>query len=328
MIMDSPLRPPSPPPDRWLHRYAVAVVGATVLLVTAGGLVTSTGSGLAVPDWPLSYGMVFPPMVGGILYEHGHRMVAAAVGLLTIGLAGWLARREPRRWVRRLGLAALGAVVAQGLLGGITVLLLLPHPVSIAHACLAQTFLCLVVTIAVVTSGSWMAAGGRRPAPPSRLPALAALTTAAVFAQLILGAVVRHTGSGLAIPDFPLALGRLVPPLASTAVAVHFAHRVAALVVAALVAATAVQALGHHRRERALAGPALLLAALAGLQILLGALAVWTRLAVVPATAHVTTGAVLLGTSLTLALMARRLVARPGRAAAQPYLAASQPAAG
>ena len=92
--------------DLWRHRYAAACAGATVLLLAAGGLVTSTGSGLAVPDWPLSFGTVFPPMTGGVLFEHGHRLVAAAVGLMTVVLAGWFGRRERRDWVRRLAYVA------------------------------------------------------------------------------------------------------------------------------------------------------------------------------------------------------------------------------
>src|SRR5213079_182823 len=110
----------------WLRNFTKFVAAATLFLIFAGAMVTSTGSGLAVPDWPLSYGRLMPPMVGGIFYEHGHRMVATTVGLLTIGLVIWLTRREPRAWVRRLGWAALAAVVAQGVLGGLTVIFLLP----------------------------------------------------------------------------------------------------------------------------------------------------------------------------------------------------------
>jgi cytochrome c oxidase assembly protein subunit 15 len=139
----------------WLHRYAKLVSASTVLLIVAGGLVTSTGSGLSVPDWPTSYGwsmFTFPlrHMVGGIFYEHGHRLIASTVGFLTIILAVWIWRVEPRRWVRTLGFAALGSVILQGLLGGITVLLFLPTAVSTAHAGLAQIFFCLTVAIALV----------------------------------------------------------------------------------------------------------------------------------------------------------------------------------
>ena len=129
-----------------IRRLAKITVTATVLLILAGSLVTSTGSGLAVPDWPLSYGTLFPPMVGGVLYEHGHRMVAAFVAALTALLAVWIGIADVRRWVRLVGFAALGAVIAQALLGGITVLLFLPTPVSMLHALLAQSFLLLVTT--------------------------------------------------------------------------------------------------------------------------------------------------------------------------------------
>ncbi|PYT08226.1 MAG: hypothetical protein DMF49_05865, partial [Acidobacteria bacterium] len=179
---------------------------ATFLLIIAGGLVTSTGSGLAVPDWPLSYGGLFPPMVGGIFYEHGHRMVAGVVAVLMTILAIWLMAREQRVWVRRLGLAALAVIIAQAVLGGITVLFMLPTAVSVAHACLAQTFFCLTVTLALVTSRGWKAAesgyegtaaGGRAArretaATQSGLVALGTLTTSAVFSQLAIGALMRH----------------------------------------------------------------------------------------------------------------------------------------
>src|SRR5262245_56796533 len=107
----------APETGMWMHRYAVFVAVCTALLVFAGGLVTSTGSALSVPDWPLSYGMLLPPMVGNVRFEHGHRMLAGSVGMLTLGLAAWLLLREPRRAVRRLGLLAVAAVILQGVLG-------------------------------------------------------------------------------------------------------------------------------------------------------------------------------------------------------------------
>jgi len=280
-----------------LHRFAVATAIATVFLIFAGGLVTSTESGLSVPDWPLSYGRLMPPMVGGIFYEHGHRMVATTVGLLTVILAVWLGRREPRAWVRRLGYGALAAVVAQGVLGGLTVLLLLPTAVSVAHACLAQTFFCLIVAIAVVTSPGWRFA---RHAPGGGLARIGAATVAVIFLQLLLGAVMRHTKAGLAIPDFPLALGRIVPPLQSSAVAIAFAHRATALLVAACVALCAIRAFASGRPG--LKKASLLLAALAAVQIALGAFTVISKKAVPVTTAHVATGALLLATALTFTL--------------------------
>src|SRR6266568_18458 len=144
-----------------LHRFATFVAGCTVLLVLAGSLVTSTGSGLSVPDWPTSYGwnlFTFPPSkwVGGILYEHGHRLIASGVGLLTIVLAIWIWFSDSRRWLRWFGVGALGAVVAQGVLGGLTVLFFLPAAVSTAHAGLAEIYFCMTVAIGLFTSPGWM----------------------------------------------------------------------------------------------------------------------------------------------------------------------------
>src|SRR5437899_11383751 len=151
-------------PSRGIHRLAAATATATFVLLFVGGLVTSTGSGLAVPDWPLSFGQVFPPRVGGVLFEHGHRLVATLVGCLTLLLALWLAIGEPRPMVRATGLLALFAVVLQGILGGVTVLYKLPLAVSVTHACLAQAFFCVAVAFALVT-------GPRRDPPPAPLSA-------------------------------------------------------------------------------------------------------------------------------------------------------------
>jgi cytochrome c oxidase assembly protein subunit 15 len=303
-------------PPRFLHAFAVLVAAATLALIVAGGLVTSTESGLSVPDWPTTYGhnmFTFPlsKMVGGIRFEHTHRLIASAVGMLTIVLAVWLARREERRWVRRLGYLALATVVAQGILGGITVLYLLPTPVSVAHGCLAQIFFCLTITIAVVTSPRW------REAPPSSLAAafrrtrvarVTALTAGAVFLQLLVGAVMRHTKAGLAIPDFPLSLGRIVPPLDSFPVAIAFAHRIGALLVATCVALSAVRAFrsGRPGLEKA----ALCLSILVVVQIALGAMTVLSGKSVLVTTAHVATGALLLGSTVALSLGALALERR------------------
>ena len=295
-------------PGRLLHRFAVFTAGATLLLIAAGGLVTSTDSGLSVPDWPTSYGwnmFTFPVSrwVGGIRFEHVHRLIASTVGFLTILLAIGLARWEPRRWVRRLGYFALAAVVAQGLLGGLTVLLMLPPAVSIAHACLAQTFFCLVVAIAVVTSPRWKDASPEslrsafRHDPVARITAV---TVGAIFLQLLLGAVMRHTHAGLSIPDFPLAMGRLIPPLTSFPVAIHFAHRVGAVVVAVLMGVCLWRALRSGRHG--LVKMAMSLAMLVSVQITLGGLTVLTHKSVIVTTAHVAVGALLLASTLALSL--------------------------
>jgi cytochrome c oxidase assembly protein subunit 15 len=307
----------------WVHRFAVVTAGATLVLIFVGALVTSTGSGLAVPDWPLSFGQVFPPMVGGVLFEHGHRLVAACVGLLTVTLMVLLTHREPRAWVRWLARGAVLAVLLQGTLGGVTVLFRLPLAVSVTHACLAQAFLCLVVALAVCTAPGWQ----ERPASRVEqkqpgLRVLAAITAGMVYLQLILGALMRHTGAGLAIPDFPLAFGRLVPPLDSAAVVLHFVHRLGALAVALCVGWTVTRILSRYRAERRLLRPALLLVGLVLLQLILGALTIWTRRAVLPMTAHVAVGAAVLATSVVVMLRAARLIAAPAGVSGQGFLSA------
>jgi cytochrome c oxidase assembly protein subunit 15 len=296
----------------WLHRYAKLVAASTVLLIAAGGMVTSTGSGLSVPDWPNTYGwfMFSFPMdkwVGGIFYEHSHRLIASTVGFLTVILAIWTWRVETRAWVRWLGVAALGAVILQGVLGGITVLLRLPAPVSIGHAALAQLFFCITLTLAAVTSRSWTA-----PHPAlndATLRRLATATTLIVYIQILLGATMRHTGAGMAIPTFPLAFGHLLPPVWTTAIAIHFAHRLGALVVVAAIAATTAHVWWHHRGRGEFVRPATLLMLLVCSQATLGALVVLSGLHPIVNTAHVVNGALLLGTALVLALRVHRAAA-------------------
>jgi cytochrome c oxidase assembly protein subunit 15 len=293
-----------------LHRYAVLVACATVVLLTAGGLVTSTGSGLSVPDWPTTYGwnmFTFPlsKMVGGIRYEHSHRLIASTVGFLTIGLALWIWRVDSRRWMRWLGVVALAAVITQGILGGITVLYFLPAPVSIAHAGLAQLFFLMTVSVALFTSRGWRQRSNTCP-NDSTLATLAVVTTIVIYAQVLVGATMRHMGAGLAIPDFPLAFGRLVPAVWNTGIAVHYAHRVGALVVAVLVLATTAHVLYHHKSDRWLRTPGLVACLLLMVQITLGALTVLSGRDVATNTAHLVTGALLLASSLVLALRSLR----------------------
>ena len=297
-----------------LHRFAKFVAACTVLLILAGSLVTSNDAGLSVPDWPTSYGwsmFTFPPSmwVANILYEHGHRLIASSVGFLTIILAVWLWMVEPRRWMRLLGVAALGAVVAQGVLGGLTVLFFLPPAISTAHAALAEIFFCITIAIALFTSPEWIrgydSAGGG--VNDRTLRAAATTTTVLIYTQLLIGATMRHTGAGLAIPDFPLMFGHLIPDHWDPKIAVHFAHRVGAAIVTLGIVATAGHVWYHHPRRRELTRPAALLVALVATQITLGALTVLSRRAVWINSLHVVCGALVLTTSLVLTLRSWRV---------------------
>ncbi|GIW39756.1 MAG: hypothetical protein KatS3mg076_0333 [Candidatus Binatia bacterium] len=299
-----------------LHPLAATTAAGTAVLIFVGGLVTSTGSGLAVPDWPLSFGTLFPPMEGGVLYEHGHRMVAGVILLLTLALAVTVQLRDPRRAVRRLAWGAVAVVLLQALLGGATVLLRLPLAVSVFHACLAQIFLCLVVTLAVVTSPNWP--GLARPVPRSPLLFLSGATVTLVFGQLVLGALVRHMGAGLAIPDFPLSFGRWIPPVFPEPVLVHFLHRLGAVAVTLAVVLTAAQALRLRALAPRVARAALVLVSLVAGQLALGAAIVWSRRAVLPTTAHVLLGALVLATSVVLVLRSASLAPGTGRGGHEP----------
>ena len=300
-----------------LHRFARVVAGCTVLLVLAGSLVTSTASGLSVPDWPTSYGwsmFTFPPSkwVGGILYEHGHRLIASTVGFLTIVLAAWLWLKDPRRWMKRLGVTALGTVVAQGVLGGLTVLFFLPAPISTAHAGLAEIFFCSTVAIALFTSPQWMRGYGRDTTSPAGIDdvmarRVATTTTVLIYVQILLGATMRHTGAGLAIPDFPLMFGHWLPTDWDPKIAIHFAHRAGALVVMLAILATSAHIWFHHADRRELTRPAVLVVALVTLQVTLGALTVLSRRDVWINSAHVVCGALVLTTSLVLTLRTWRV---------------------
>jgi cytochrome c oxidase assembly protein subunit 15 len=307
-----------------LHRFAKFLVACTVLLILAGSLVTSHDAGLSVPDWPTSYGwnmFTFPPSmwVANILYEHGHRLIASTVGFLTIIMAVWLWMADPRRWMRWFGVATLGSVVAQGLLGGLTVLFFLPAAISTAHAGLAEIFFCMTVAIAIFTSPGWIAgydmnagidapAGlhrrGGHAAPPLRY--IATTATLLIYAQILVGATMRHTGAGLAIPDFPLMFGGVIPDHWSGAIAIHFTHRVGALLVTLAILALFTHVRSRYRDRPELMRPAALIVALVAVQVTLGALTVLSRRDPWINSFHVVCGAMVLTTSLVLTLRSWR----------------------
>jgi len=301
-----------------LHRFSRYVAASTVLLILAGSFVTSTDSGLSVPDWPTSYGwnmFTFPPSkwVGGIFYEHGHRLIASAVGFLTIILAAWIWIADSRRWLRWFTLGALASVVAQGILGGLTVLFFLPAPVSTAHAGLAEIFLCMTIAIALFTSPGWIAgyqgadSGTGSSVDDRTLRRAATTATVFIYAQILIGAAMRHTGAGLAIPDFPWMFGRVVPDHWNSAIAIHFAHRVGALIVAGTVVGTSIYVWLRHQDRPELARPATLIIFLVVIQITLGALTIISRRDVLINSLHVVGGALVLTTSLVLTLRSWRI---------------------
>jgi heme a synthase len=288
------------PHNRRLHAFAVFTACVTLLLIVAGALVTSNDAGLSVPDWPTTFGSFYkmPHMVGGVKFEHGHRMVAEFVGLLTIVLAVWTWRAERRRWLRWLSIAALGTVIVQGILGGLTVLFYLPPSISSAHAAVAQTFFCIAVCIALFTGQKWVEE------PPqaefdNRKPTLFTLTLLSIFVlyvQLILGAMFRHKGMS------------------------WWPHVVHAGVVAVVLTWTVMRALSVYAKIDAVRRSAMLLLSLLIAQLCLGFTAFLTRVAwgkealqpelpmVLSTVAHVAVGALLLATTVVLAIQVWRHV--------------------
>lgn len=290
-----------------LRRFTKFTASSTLFLIFAGAMVTSTDSGLGVPDWPLAFGRVFPPMVGPIFYEHGHRLIATSVGLLTTIQAIWLQVREPKRFLRILGWFALAMVLAQGLLGGLTVLFLLPPQISIAHASMAELFFATNVSIAFFASASYSAAATRERVSRANVIAMK-LVAVAVFAQIFIGAVMRHLKAGLAIPDFPLSLGRIIPDFSSPGVGVAFAHRAWGTSLVLILAILAPRIL--RSADAGFSRLYLLMLGLGTLQIVLGGLTIWSEKQPILTSVHVATGASIFATSILLALTAHALSER------------------
>lgn len=280
---------------RGLHRLIFFTTVCTFLLLIAGALVTSNDAGLSVPTWPFAPNGILPPMIGGVRFEYSHRMIAGFVALLTLVMAGWAWRREPRRWLRWLAVGALLLVVAQAVLGGITVLFDLPAAISTAHAATAQLFFCTLVSLTLFTGGWWQSDLPRldettRPT----LRSVASVTVGVIFVQLILGAAFRHNAFGV-LP-----------------------HVFGAGVVTAMVAWTATVVYCRYRDVAPLRRTANLLVGLLLVQISLGVAAYWAvlyqsqlpqpyALPVAITVAHVVNGALTLAAALGLSLAAFRL---------------------
>ncbi len=283
----------------WHHRFAVFIAFLTFVVIIAGALVTSEDAGLSVPDWPTSYDHILrlPPWVGGIIFEHSHRMIAASTGILTIVIAFWTLFADRRRWMKYLGFAALATIIIQGILGGVTVLNFLPPAVSTAHSAVGQTFFCIAVAIAVFTGRKWVESEPARIADHGhpKLFVLCVHSVGILYLQLILGGMFRHHG-------------------------MHWwPHVVNAAAVAVILTWTSVRALVAFPRIEAIRRPAILLLFELMVQLLLGFAAFLTRVAwpgveantpmVVSTVAHASLGAVLLATSAVLLIQVWRNVA-------------------
>jgi heme a synthase len=309
-----------------LHFFAITLSLSTFLLLFAGGMVTSTNSGLSVPDWPTTFGQnmfTFPPslMKGGIFYEHGHRLIASSVGLLTsgLGLAFWIL--ESRRWLKWTGTLALVLVIVQGVLGGMTVRYKLPMPVSAAHACTAELFFILSVFMSFATSPAWIRSRSAEFKLSIPEQSLALLFCFAVFLQILVGAIMRHSYAGLAIPTFPLAFGQIIPPFWNFGITVHFLHsRIGALFLVIIGLALISSVLLSPRQVRATKAFALILGVLLAVQCFLGMFSVWTGKAPVPTTIHLSVGALVFASGFLLFLSVYRLKRPLGEQRGQPSL--------
>ena len=286
------------------HHYRAFYITTvwTLGLLFLGSVVHATGSSLACPDWPTCYGTMLPDMTGGVFWEHLHRLVAG--GLVLIFMAATYVAWRPeagRPAIRRWALAGIGLLLVQSLFGGLTVLMGLPDAVSTTHLALAFLFLALATGLTVVTSPGWSGGSGRgERLLHLRTPAVfgAVLT----FLQSVLGAAVRHMDAGLVCPDVPLCLGRWIPPLQTATVAVHFGHRVTGLLLLITLLALTVRAVRSldPSVERTLAISA---GVLVTLQVLLGFLSVYTRLAVLAVSFHTLLAAGILTVTVGVAVM-------------------------
>jgi heme a synthase len=286
-------------PSPWPHRFALLTAFATVPLLFIGGLVTSTNSGMAVPDWPTTFGenmFLYPwsKMVGGIFYEHSHRLVGSLVGFLTILLATSLWIKEERQWLRWLGIVALGGVIIQGILGGLRVTLI-KLDLAIVHACFAQAFFALIASLVLFTSAEWRTPVVQQSTPDAgRVQRLGIITTGLIYVQLIFGAILRHRGAG------------------------DMLHIAGALIVAVHILLLAARVGRNYHHLPALIGSARFLRNLLVVQLLLGISAYLGKFTqtgaflnpyVVPlATTHVVIGALMLITCLAFTLRSYRLL--------------------
>ncbi len=329
----------SSPTPRWLWYTALILCVATLCLIFLGGQVKSHEAGLSVPDWPLTYGenpitFGISKWTGGIFHEHFHRLFAGGVALLTVLLAVLLYMKEQRVWMVVLGAGALLTVLAQAFLGGLTVWYHLPVLVSSAHAVLAQTFFLITIVICYGLSKERarrverVQNGAPETLTPLKVGAMVLIV--AVYGQLFIGALMRHTESGLAIPDFPTTAGNILPVVNEDALAwindwrfentdslgaelpdvtmgqvlIHLAHRGGGVVVSLLIVGLAWLAYRRRQSHPELWRTAHWLCMLVAVQVTLGAFTIWTTKHPYVTSVHVAVGAGVLGLSTLLALRA------------------------
>lgn len=296
--------------ERPLHpRAFVVTVFWTLALLFLGSVVHATESSLACPDWPTCFGSMVPEMTGGVFWEHLHRLVAGGL-VLMFGLATWLARKEAtdHPWMFRAGLAGLGLLLVQSVFGGITVIYELPSLVSTTHLALAFAFVALATVLASTTA--WRPRGAEAdPTTARRLRNFAGLAAGLVFAQSVVGGLVRHLDAGMSCPDAPLCLGQVVPPLVNPLITVHFGHRVLGFVTAAAIVGLAVWAARADLPARVRRWTTLAAWLVVG-QVLLGFASVLTVLAVIPVSLHTVVAAVLIVVLVHVATTGATLDAR------------------
>ncbi|HEX3697312.1 MAG TPA: heme o synthase [Polyangia bacterium] len=288
-----------------VHALAVTTAIATYLLILIGGLVHGTGSSLACPDWPTCYGTMMPKMEGGVLVEHSHRLAAGSVVLLTIALALSLtfSKAPHQKALRPYGWLAVGLVIVQAVLGGVTVLLRLPTPVSTAHTAVSLLFFMTTLYLAF-RSGSPRVANVRPPALATGAVRLALASAVAVYFQMVLGGLVRHSGAALACLDLPLCRGSIWPDAHPT-VLIHVLHRLNALVVTALVLTSSVVTVRAASKRPLLRGLALLAPLLVLTQVWLGVHAVQSFLDLATVESHLAVATALLATQIAIVLLGR-----------------------
>lgn len=284
----------------FLALYSLFVVFATTFLLYAGGFTTSIGAGMVFPDWPLSNGSLNPDgwlENQAMLAEHSHRLLGATIGFLTLSLAIWIWIKDSRKWMRMLAIASLVAVVLQGLLGGFRVLFN-SLQFAMIHGCLAQVFLCMLVSIAAGQSAWWFRDLSFPKEGNAKIKSFGLVVCGLIFVQLIIAAIMRHSGAGLAIPTFPFTPeGGLIPEVWNFRISIHFAHRAMALAIFVVYVYWASRILTTRDldgRIKCFCGIGLLLLFA---QVTLGAMVIWTYRSPIPTTVHVLVGAFLFATT-------------------------------